>query len=225
MKRILCVVLLAVALAVCAPAAIVDFSSLSAPSLGGVGPRDIMSAAYILGPPSVSFSYDPTPALPLCIGFNGGEGAGWPFDFVSGGCVAAQVDVSGLNGTTDGVYVLGFASPVYQLSFDVAYLYSVVDPPPDPADYGVTAVLRNGGVDIGQYPTLNADHGTFSYVGPAFTEAWLYFSPVTVSGAPVGQAFVSVDAMSFSEVPEPGSAILLVLGLAGLGVARLKRRQ
>jgi hypothetical protein len=222
MKRVFEAVLLAAALAGCAPAGIVDFSTL-------VGPVPIMTPG-LTSVGDVQFQYDPqsaigNPAVP-CL-FNGGAGGGTQFDFT---CVGAHVDAGGILGTSDGVYLLDFAVPVTWLSLNYG-IFSTLNPVPDPPGYTINALFFNSG-NLTAVDTLPGASGTYLYAGSVFTHLELSFEPNTQSltdpntglTLPVyGRTLVQVSQIAYN--PEPGTAIFLALGLLGIGVARRKRRK
>jgi hypothetical protein len=209
----------------------VDFGSLPQP-------LNILNTSTAID--GVSFNYDPG-------GDPGNPPLGCDFDLGGPGtqitlaCVGAQLDTSGLQGTTDGAYVFNFSNTAHTLQFMFG-LYSSISPVPENDAFGASAFFFNG-PDLTDIFTLTGDDGTlacdgagncaaiFQYSGPAFTQVVLNFTPAGSGGddleqlATYGQNIVSVYDLSYEEIPEPGTFILLGVGLAGLGVTKRLRRQ
>jgi hypothetical protein len=215
MKRAFQTIVLVVMVAGIAAAGVVNFGALS-------GPVNITSP-NLTSIDQVTFQYNPQgdvpggPIMPLCP-FDG------TFGMAFGACVGAQVDSAGLFGTTEGELVLGFGAGALQLQFDYG-LFTLLTPP---QDYGVAALFFRAN-SLNGLAALTGDVGTFSYLGPAFDQVHLYFSPFDpfndpTSGQPVfGQTFFSVSNMSYS-VPEPGTFVLLGSALIGLGCLLRRKR-
>jgi hypothetical protein len=207
----------------------VDFGSLTEPV------NILGSGTSING---VNFSYDPAgdpgnPPTPCA--FDAGQG-GTQFTFA---CVGAQVDSSGLAGTTDGGYVLNFSNGIFALQFGFGLL-STLTPIPEDEEFGVTALFFNG-PDLTDIFTVSPDgnamicdgfggcQGGFQYTGPGFNQVVLNFIPAStgdeLEGMAFGQTLVNISDMSYDEVPEPGTFILLAFGLAGFGATKFLRRR
>jgi hypothetical protein len=234
-KHPLYLILLSFILAAQIPAATVDFSLLPSP-------LDITNSPTTLS--GVTFRYDMTETFydeisgtlysPSPCAFDGTSG----FSFLGGanGCVGAQADSGGIIGTTDGSYSLVFDHQMYGLgfSFGLASFLAGYDGEafPDGQTYGLAAVFYiNQGTPeeaiVGVH-SVNAASGRLDYIGSSFTSATIYFSPVTpvTDGSPLdspfGQTLVSI--YDVSEIPEPGPALLVGLGLIGLAGLNLRKR-
>jgi hypothetical protein len=181
----------------------------------------------------VTFQYDPQVTPPANCTFDAGLGG---TQFNLGACVGAQLDSSGLVGTTDGAYNLSFATEVFQLQF-LFGVFTTANPIPQNADFGVSALFFNG-LDLTDIATVTGDSLTcdgqgscslaFNYRGPRFTGATLNFSPFSqpdpVTGLPVGESLVAAYDMVYN-VPEPGTFVLLTCALFGLGGWTLLKRR
>lgn len=180
-----------------AMAVTVDFS--------GVITTDITNSSYPIG--GISFRYD---------------------DFASG-VDFATIGPSGIFGTTGGVLVSDFSTPATALNVGFSLLDAVSTGPQIPD--ALTALFYSGGTfldfvsvaaDFSAYdptvdPTFGLAIGTLAYSGPAFDQALMYFS--------LDAPFFTVDSVSYQPVPEPGTFLLLVSSLIGLGSWRIFRRR
>lgn len=192
------------------------------------GPINIMTPSGV-DVSGVRFQYDPGGGInppPACV-FDAGAG-GVQYDFVFG-CVGAQVDTSGLSGTSDGTYIITFGGLINGLSFNFG-IVSFEAIPPDPGDFGVFASFfdQNGNLtDVLPVPG-DGTAGPFIYSGPLFEQVQLNFGPSTqvVPGNPIppmyGQTLITVSNVTYT--PEPSGLILLLSGLGGLSLCTLLKR-
>jgi hypothetical protein len=183
---------------------------------------------------SVSFGYYPQTAatVPVC-GFDaglGGFGFGQSATFPLG-CVGAQVDTSGLTGTTEGLYSLGFADSQNRLNFSYGlFTYPGVDVPPDqPSGVAVLFYASGNLVDVA---TSAGAQGNLTYSGQFFDRADVQFTPfeasvtdpTTLVTQPLyGQTLVAISGVTTT--PEPGSIAFLLIGLAAMGCGMVRRRK
>ena len=139
--------------------------------------------------------------------------------------VTAFVDPPTLEGDAGGILTFLFDNPVTSLSFDVAmddifavegFTVELFDTGDPPTGGGGTAV------DIAVQPGGNTwAEGSFSYAGPtAVTRAVIDFNEDTFF-----RTIFWLDNLSYVTVPEPGTGLLLGLGMAGLVVATPRRRR
>jgi hypothetical protein len=247
MRRVSLLVLLLMAFALVAPASvIVNFGALPGPADIGqtTSGATLIQDSQSIDNVNFSFSSDPAVLDPL----NGGSLCA--FDAGLGGlqgvpgCVGAQVDGSGVYGTTDGSLVLGFASPVYGLDFP--YILVGWNGLPDGQSFGITAAFFLKGNYVGAaaftgsaplplidntYPYLYSG-GDFSiHAGatlPGFDLAVISFSPTyainSVSGLPdFGQTTFQISGMTYAATPEPSTLAMLACGALALLLGKLRR--
>lgn len=176
-------------------------------------------------PVTATFIYDPSiPAGTVVANCLFDAVNGTVYDFFGVGCVGAQVDTGGMNGTSDGFYDILFSQPLTIIGFNFG-ITSFALPAPDPGDYSLTASFYLGGTLSDPNPvTVLGVGGRLAYTGPAFDEMQLNFMPITGPdvGTPYGQTLVSIT--SVTDTPEPGAMLLLVSGLCGIIGSRWFKR-
>lgn len=125
-----------------------------------------------------------------------------------------------LEGTTEGILALNFASPTPVLQFGAAL--STVNP----VSPGLTVALFDsalnplGTILLDTSPLVAFSEGLFSYSGTAVSRALIEFDQIEA-------ARFAIDNLTYGAngvIPEPASAGLLGLGLAVFGWLRRRRR-
>ena len=219
--------LLAIVVAAKAGPVLVDFTQLLAP-VNITAPRPPFTLDGFL-----TMSYEPeSVSLPRC-GFDAGLG-GTLFNL---NCVGAHADTSGILGTTDGVYLLDFVTPIASIQFDFGISSSLTV---GPDAYILLALFSSGAnpADAVLVPGVpGPDTTTMSYsAGPAFDHAELRFYPsdplVDPDGILTDQhgqtlaqiSNMSVDTVDQSAVPEPAAAVLFLTGICALVAGRQWKR-
>jgi hypothetical protein len=239
----------------------VNFNALGGPiNIGqNINGTDIVQNSHAID--EVTFSYEPDSTVldPLYVasalcGFdvaNGlGQIAGQP---TIPGCVGAQVDQSGIFGSTDGSLIMRFGIPAYSLNFAFSFL-TYAGLPVDQM-FNVSATFLMGGIPLADPYTVASVDGTqptpeeagnlvlisvgnFSFSTPGddmpFDTAVFNFTPHLAYdydnqtfSVPYGQTTFQIDGPSFSygEVPEPGSLALFLFGGLAIGTSLLMKRK
>lgn len=132
------------------------------------------------------------------------------YDNFGDGTQSAYVSSNGVQGTTGGALYLDFAIPATSLDF--SFLLHSFNPAGDLSSV-VTAIFSNN--EIAWAPGAFASEdvsGLFSYTGPAFSQAAIYFS--------VDAPNFLLSNVSYTPAPLPGAFLLLTSGMAALGYMR-----
>jgi|GEM_PF-1905392 len=249
MRQVSQLAVLLVALAAGARASIVvNFGALPGPADIGQVMSGGALVQYSQSIDNVNFSFaaDPTALDPL----NGGTLCG--FDAGLGGlqgvpgCVGAQVDNSGVYGTTDGSLILAFTTPIYRLDFP--YILVGWNGLPDGQSFGISAAFFRAGNFVGAaafdgsaplplidntYPYLYST-GEFTVNAgptmPVFDLAIINFTPIYAidpgTGLPAfGQTTFQITDMNYSDTPEPATLVMLGCGVFAILLGKLRRRK
>jgi hypothetical protein len=177
-----------------AGATTLDFGTLPNESVNGVTANGITFGYTEFGSPSPEAF------------FNVNVGAG----------ATQNIPGAALVGMTDGVLTLNFATPIEQLSFDVAETTNLTLTP------GYTVSLFDTGGDLLQTTNVETDplvfftEGEFNYDGAPASTVEISFDPNDANQFAIGP-------LTF--VPEPSSTSIFVVGLALLGLTAARRRQ
>ena len=125
------------------------------------------------------------------------NGVTFHYDDFGSGVDSASATAAGIRGTTYGVLEFFFDSPADRLLLDFS-------------------LPRATGVDAYGF-VAGTGSGSLDYSGGAFDQAALYFS--------VEAPEFTVSNVSYEPIPEPASVLLFGTGMAGLILARARRRR
>ncbi len=199
----------------------------------------------------IKFSYDAGNITPVNVGGVDILPSFCTFDAGNGGiqavpgCVGAQIDTSGIYGTTDGTLIIDFPYLINGLffPFQMADWAVLTDPAINPT-FNVAALFYQGGnlTDVATADAVSLDggftaSGVFQYAGTSFDQVQLNFSPsdpliqnltdpntgTTTTTVAYGQSTFQISDMEYA--PEPGSAFLLGGSLLLLASAALRRKR
>ncbi len=154
---------------------------------------------------------------------------------VGGDCIGGQIDGSGIYGTTDGTYIVTLELP--STYFSMKYMIATALPPEeefepeDVEEMGVDALFMNSlAGTVSGLLSSDLPSGSLAFQGPSFDTIYLNFRPSTTvtegqeMDAEFGEATMNVYDVT-TTIPEPGSLVLMGLGLLGLSGLKLRRRK
>ena len=188
-----------------------DFTSAPAPDI------DLTTTTFTLNGVTISYEGDGSPNDFAHVGpsqFTGNSGP----------------ELAGIIGNTGGKLIFDFTTSATALNIGFTLL-EAVSTTPQVSDALITLYFYDNGNLLGitttpadffasdpaADPTLGLASGILAYSGTAFDHTELFFS----TEAPI----FAIENMSYEPVPEPGTIVLLAVGLIGLGVLRFKRQR